>query len=131
MVGDVPDRHEPGITDAAMLAKGTSALEARPAESSSEIPTQVGPEPTLSMSAIHAAMPQGVRVLVVDDDPRVRRIVVSTLVRVGFHVVAADDGTPAIAVAEANPPDVAVVDLGMPTSGYEVVRRIKQLYGAA
>ena len=114
-----------------MLAKGTSVVEARPAETSSEIPTQGGPEPNLSMSAIHAAMPQGVRVLVVDDDPRVRRIVVSTLVRVGFHVVAADDGVPAITLAESNPPDVAVVDLGMPTSGYEVVRRIKQLYGAA
>jgi two-component system, sensor histidine kinase and response regulator len=73
----------------------------------------------------------GVRVLVVDDDPRVRKSTAAMLGRVGFHVVTADDGAPAIAQAETTPPDLAIVDLNMPTNGLEVVRRIKQLHGAA
>jgi two-component system, sensor histidine kinase and response regulator len=74
---------------------------------------------------------QGVRVLVVDDDPRVRKSTAAMLGRVGFHVVTADDGAPAILQAETTPPDLAIVDLNMPTNGLEVVRRIKELYGAA
>lgn len=74
---------------------------------------------------------QGVRVLVVDDDPRVRKSTAAMLGRVGFHVVTADDGAPAIAQAETTPPDLAIVDLNMPTNGLEVVRRIKQLHGTA
>lgn len=74
---------------------------------------------------------QGVRVLVVDDDPRVRKSTAAMLARVGFHVVTADDGAPAIAQAETTPPDLAIVDLNMPTNGLEVVRRLKQLHGAA
>jgi two-component system, sensor histidine kinase and response regulator len=74
---------------------------------------------------------QGVRVLVVDDDPRVRKSTAAMLGRVGFHVVTADDGAPAILQAETTPPDLAIVDLNMPTNGLEVVRRIKELHGAA
>lgn len=51
--------------------------------------------------------------------------------RIGFHVVTADDGAPAIAQSETTPPDLAIVDLNMPTNGLEVVRRLKQLHGAA
>lgn len=69
--------------------------------------------------------------LVVDDDPRVRKSTAAMLGRVGFHVVTADDGAPAIAQAETTPPDLAIVDLNMPTNGLEVVRRIKELHGAA
>lgn len=75
--------------------------------------------------------PQGVRVLVVDDDPRVRKTTATMLSRAGFHVVTADDGAPAIAQAETTPPDLAIVDLNMPTSGLEVVRCLKRLHGAA
>ncbi len=78
-----------------------------------------------------ATGPQGVRVLVVDDDPRVRKSTATMLSRAGFHVVTADDGAPAIAQAQTTPPDLAIVDLNMPTSGLDVVRCLKQLHGAA
>ncbi|MEZ4363645.1 MAG: response regulator [Kofleriaceae bacterium] len=87
-------------------------------------------ESTGELAPVVATM-QGVRVLVVDDDPRVRKSTSATLSRIGFHVVTADDGAPAIAQAETTPPDLAIVDLNMPTNGLEVVRRLKQLYGAA
>ncbi len=88
-------------------------------------------EHRLAASALHVAIPGHVRVLVADDDDRVRRAVSSSLARAGFEVRAADDGSSAIALGEQAPFDLAVIDLGMPTSGLDVVRRLKQLYGAA
>lgn len=87
------------------------------------------PEATIDASALNA--PSGVRILVVDDDPRVRRIVATAMSRIGFHVFAADDGAPALVIAEHTPPDLAIVDFDMPTSGLEVVRSLKALHGAA
>jgi two-component system, sensor histidine kinase and response regulator len=77
------------------------------------------------------AAPAGVRILIVDDDARLRRTTAMTLSRIGFHVITAEDAGPAIALAEATPPDLALVDFNMPTSGLDVVRRLKALYGAA
>lgn len=75
--------------------------------------------------------PSGVRILVVDDDPRVRRGIANAMARVGFHVLAADDGAPALELAEHTPPDVAIVDFNMPTPGLTVVKRLKAVHGAA
>jgi K+-sensing histidine kinase KdpD len=85
------------------------------------------PEPVLEA----ATAPSGVRILVVDDDARVRRIIASAMSRVGFHVFTADDGAPALTVAAQTPPDLAIVDFNMTTPGLEVVRKLKALHGAA
>ena len=71
----------------------------------------------------------GVRLLVVDDDPRVRRSIAIAMTRSGFQVFSADDGGPALMIAEQTPPDLAIVDFSMPTPGLEVVRRLKALHG--
>lgn len=91
--------------------------------------TIVAPEPALDPSA--QAAPSGVRILVVDDDPRVRRIIGTAMSRIGFHVFSADDGAPALTIAEQTPPDLAIVDYSMPTPGLEVVKKLKALHGAA
>lgn len=78
-----------------------------------------------------ATVPSGVRVLVADDDPRVRRAIATLVSRLGWEVRAVDDGAAAIALGEGTPFDLAVIDLSMPTSGLEVVRRLKTLYGSA
>ncbi len=75
--------------------------------------------------------PSGVRILVVDDDPRVRRAIANAMSRIGFHVFTADDGGPALTIAETTPPDLAIIDFNMPTPGLEVVRRLKALHGPA
>lgn len=77
------------------------------------------------------AAPSGVRILVVDDDPRVRRAIANAMSRIGFHVFTADDGGPALTIAEHTPPDLAIVDFNMPTPGLEVVRKLKALHGPA
>lgn len=45
--------------------------------------------------------------------------------------MTAEDGAPAIQIAESTPPDLAVVDYEMPTPGILVVKRLKELYGPA
>jgi CheY-like chemotaxis protein len=71
------------------------------------------------------------RVLVVDDDDACRRAVASALARHGFEVSTANDGAPALRLAEIATPDLVVVDYNMPTGGLAVVRALKQRYGAA
>lgn len=75
--------------------------------------------------------PSGVRVLVVDDDEMICRQMASGLASSGYQVVTAHDGQAAIVQAEETPPDVAIVDLEMPTGGIEVIRRLKRLGGPA
>jgi two-component system OmpR family response regulator len=70
------------------------------------------------------------RVLVVDDDPDTVETQVAILATAGFYVAAAAGGRKAIAAAEADPPDVALVDLAMPgVDGFEVARRLRARTG--
>ncbi|GAB4447327.1 MAG: hypothetical protein OHK0015_51320 [Chloroflexi bacterium OHK40] len=65
-------------------------------------------------------------VLVVDDDPYVRPVLVRLLQRHGLHVSAADDGYVALAAAAEQQPDLILLDLKMPgLGGLEVLRRLK------
>jgi DNA-binding response OmpR family regulator len=65
------------------------------------------------------------RVLVVDDDPLIRRAISQVLARDGFDVATASDAIPALDSAAAKRPDIVVVDFNMPTCGLEVVRVLK------
>ena len=69
------------------------------------------------------------RVLVVDDDAAVCRAVAVVLARSGFDVRTASDAAPALEVAQTWTPDLVVVDYNMPTSGLELVRRLKDKHG--
>lgn len=55
-----------------------------------------------------------VRVLVVDDDPALRRLIASTLADAGLEVRTAQDGRTALELSLQAPPDVVVLDLEMP-----------------
>src|SRR5256885_5390488 len=77
-------------------------------------------------------LPGAVRLLVVDDDDAICRQMASGLAHAGFQVVTAHDGDGAIRQAQLTPPDVAIVDLGMPAvGGLEVIRHLKQASGPA
>jgi DNA-binding response OmpR family regulator len=66
------------------------------------------------------------RVLVVDDEPTIREIVVSYLVREGFTTLEAADGNRARELLERDPPDLVVLDLMLPgTDGLELCRWIR------
>ena len=66
------------------------------------------------------------RVLVVDDDPSLRRMLDRTLAAEGFEVTVASDGGAALAAAERAAPDVIVLDVAMPgLDGLAVCRRFR------
>jgi two-component system response regulator MprA len=66
------------------------------------------------------------RVLVVDDDPPLQRMLKRTLSAEGFEVTVAGDGGAALAAAESFAPDVIVLDVAMPTlDGLAVCRRLR------
>jgi signal transduction histidine kinase/CheY-like chemotaxis protein len=64
-------------------------------------------------------------VLVVDDDVALRRLVIETLARDGGELREAADGNEALAMIAVRPPDVLVLDLGMPKlDGFGVLERL-------
>jgi two-component system response regulator MprA len=66
------------------------------------------------------------RVLVVDDDPPLRRMLERTLVAEGFEVALAGDGGAALVAAERHAPDVIVLDVAIPSpDGLAVCRRLR------
>ena len=70
------------------------------------------------------AVPQ--RVLVVDDEPKIRDVVRDYLQAAGFTVSVAVDGPGALDAARAQPPDLVVLDLGLPgMDGLDVARRLR------
>ncbi len=66
------------------------------------------------------------KILVVDDDPRLRELVSITLERAGYDVVTARDGQMAVTHAAREAPALVVLDVGLPElDGLEVCRRIR------
>jgi DNA-binding response OmpR family regulator len=66
------------------------------------------------------------KVLVVDDEPTIREIVVSYLERDGFKTLEAADGNRARELLETDPPDLVVLDVMLPgTDGLELCRWIR------
>jgi two-component system, OmpR family, KDP operon response regulator KdpE len=65
-------------------------------------------------------------VLVVDDEPAIRRFLRTSLDAQGYRVSESEDGDEALDAIRRNPPDVVVLDLGLPRlDGFEVIRRLR------
>ena len=70
------------------------------------------------------------KVLVVDDEPAIRELLQLILETEGHAVTLAGDGAEALRCAEAEPPDVIVLDLKMPVmDGHEFARRYRATGG--
>ncbi len=66
------------------------------------------------------------RVLVVDDEPPIRRFLRTSLSAQGYDIVEAEDGASALEEVRRRSPDVLVLDLGLPgIDGLEVIRRLR------
>jgi two-component system KDP operon response regulator KdpE len=70
---------------------------------------------------------RGPRVLVVDDEPPIRRFLHTSLTNHGYDVFEAVDGREALAAVVANRPDLVILDLGLPDmDGIEVTHRLRE-----
>jgi len=71
---------------------------------------------------------EGLRVLVVDDEPDTRELLVNVLGACGSRVTAVASATEALEQIARETPDVLVSDIGMPEEdGYALIRKIRQL----
>ena len=76
----------------------------------------------------NASVEDGRTLLVVDDDATFRTRLVRAFRDRGLEVTAAGDYEEAVAAAQADTPELALVDLRLPTrSGLDVVRALKEL----
>lgn len=70
-----------------------------------------------------APQPRSFRVLVVDDDANIRRMIIAALRRDGYGFLEAPNGREALDLMRAERPDIVVLDLMMPVlSGWDVLR---------
>ena len=68
------------------------------------------------------------RVLVIDDDGDIRRLVVELLERAGHSVDQAENGRSGLRALHKTPPDLVVLDVSMPElDGWETLERIRDL----
>jgi DNA-binding response OmpR family regulator len=66
-------------------------------------------------------------ILVVDDEPKIVQLARDYLELAGFKVLAAYDGSSALAMARSEKPDLMVLDLGLPKmDGLDVTRELRK-----
>jgi DNA-binding response OmpR family regulator len=66
------------------------------------------------------------KILVVDDELKIARLVRDYLTEAGFSVTLASTGPAAVAAARSERPDLVVLDIGLPgIDGYDVTRSIR------
>jgi len=68
------------------------------------------------------------KILLVEDDTLNREMVTRRLKWEGYQVISAGDGATAVALAEAELPDLILMDLGLPIlNGWQATQRIKAM----
>jgi DNA-binding response OmpR family regulator len=66
-------------------------------------------------------------ILLVDDDPLLRRSVAFSLERAGYRVTTAASAEDALALADRDPPDLVLLDIGLPgMDGLDALRRFRE-----
>ena len=73
---------------------------------------------------IQCPMPR--TILIADDDPHIRQLLVFALAKAGLDTIEAEDGEAALAAVAVHAPDLIVLDINMPRmDGIEVCRRLR------
>ena len=86
--------------------------------------TAVAPRPSQTQPI---AEPQRQRILVVDDHRDTLRSIKLLLTRLGYHVLAAENMTDALRIADEEEFDILLSDIGLPDgSGLELIKRIRE-----
>ena len=71
---------------------------------------------------------RGLRVLVAEDDPDSRELLVALLSGNGAEVTAVSSAREAVAQVRGRSPDLMIADIGLPDQdGYELIRQVRSL----
>ena len=66
-------------------------------------------------------------VLVVDDEPPIRRLLRTSLAASGYRIIEAEDATGAMRLLATEKPDLMILDLGLPDqSGLELITEVRK-----
>ena len=72
------------------------------------------------------------RILVVDDDPNIQRLLTFTLKQEGYEVLIASDGADGVRQWQAEHPDLILLDVMLPRlDGYQVAAKVRQEEGSS
>ena len=78
---------------------------------------------------VHRKVAHAHKILVVEDDADVRRVIVECLGLIGYSVTEAPNGTAGLAAMAASRPDLLVVDYAMPDmTGAEVIAKAREMW---
>jgi two-component system, OmpR family, KDP operon response regulator KdpE len=65
-------------------------------------------------------------VLIVDDEPAIRRLLRTSLIAQGYRTTEADSGVSAVAAVQSEKPDMVLLDLGLPDmDGLDVIGQLR------
>ena len=80
--------------------------------------------------SVEPALPGVGCILVVDDEPHIRRVLSPILESQGFDVITASDGLQGLEMMEASDVDLVILDLMMPgANGLEILSKIRTTPG--
>ena len=66
-------------------------------------------------------------ILIIDDEAQIRKLLTITLESYGYHVQAAVTAKEGLASVASHPPDLVLLDLGLPDqSGHDVLRHLRE-----
>lgn len=66
-------------------------------------------------------------ILIIEDEPQIRRFLRTALIGNGYHPLEAETGQKGLTQAATQPPEVVILDLGLPDlDGLEVARQIRE-----
>ncbi len=69
------------------------------------------------------------QILIIDDEPQIRKLLRINLESNAYRVLQAVDGREGLAMAASHLPDLILLDLGLPdTSGHDVLKTLKEWY---
>lgn len=86
------------------------------------------PIPTTPEAVLVKGKEEQWKVLLIDDDPGIRKVLGITLEDAGCNVITAPDGKTGIELCEKESPHIVITDIHMPKmGGIEVIRRVKEM----
>lgn len=66
------------------------------------------------------------RIIVIEDDPHILKLISQTLLREGYEVITASDGSEGLRKVQENHPHLVVLDISLPgLDGYQICHQLR------